>query len=135
MTGQSHLTRCIANVGPWTRLAERLHLKIRYWLPTPASADSPFSLQLSPSTLQPLLNTRTRLVAFTATSNLLGHVTPVREAVELVTRETQGRAMCVVDCVAYAPHSRIDMKAWGCDAVMFSYYKVSQGCSFWTLSR
>lgn len=38
--------------------------------------------------------------------------------------------MTVVDCVAFAPHGRIDMQAWGCDAVVFSYYKVSEAKTF-----
>jgi selenocysteine lyase/cysteine desulfurase len=106
------------------RLASALGLSIKYWLPTPLT-DSPFSLALQTSTLLPLLSHRTRLVAFTATSNLLGHFTDVKEAVRLVKEKTGGRGITVVDCVAYAPHGRIDMKDWGCDAVLFSYYKVS----------
>jgi selenocysteine lyase/cysteine desulfurase len=75
-------------------------------------------------TLLPLLTPRTRLVAFTATSNILGAFTPVKQAVELVREKTNGRAMTVVDCVASAPHGRMDMKQWGVDVVLFSYYKV-----------
>jgi hypothetical protein len=75
-------------------------------------------------TLLTLLTPRTRLVAFTATSNILGAFTPVKQAVELVREKTNGRAMTVVDCVASAPHGRMDMKEWGVDVVLFSYYKV-----------
>lgn len=64
-------------------------------------------------------------MAFTAVSNLLGHRTPVKDVVELVKSKTGGRAMTVVDCVAYAPHGRMNMQEWGCDAVLFSFYKVS----------
>lgn len=111
-------------MGPWLRLAETLGLSIKYWLPTPLDPSNPFSLGLQVSALIPLLTPKTRLVGFTATSNLLGHFTPVKEAVAAVKEHTGGRAMTVVDCVAYAPHGRIDMQDWGCDAVLFSYYKV-----------
>lgn len=117
-----------ANVGPWVRLAKELNLTIKYWLPTQLpDSESPFSIGLNLSNLEPLLSANTRLVAFTAVSNLLGHRTPVKDAVELIKSKTGGRAMAVVDCVAYAPHGRMDMQEWGCDAVLFSFYKVRPG--------
>lgn len=36
------------------------------------------------------------------------------------TRKTE---MCV-DCVAYAPHRRVDVRDWDVDYAFFSYYKV-----------
>lgn len=126
----------IANVGPWIRLAKQLNLTIRYWLPTPlADSESPFALGLNLSDLEPLLSINTRLVAFTAASNVLGHRTPVKDAVELVKRKTEGRAMTIVDCVAYAAHGPMDMQEWGCDAVLFSFYKVSLSDTFQTAVR
>ncbi|KAI5453683.1 hypothetical protein NCC49_005503 [Naganishia albida] len=114
-----------ANVGPWVKLAHQLNLTIKYWTRTPlAEAGSPFALALDTRELEPLLSGNTRLVAFTAASNLLGHRTRVKEAVERIKRKTGGRAMTVVDCVAYAPHGRMDMQRWGCDAVLFSWYKL-----------
>lgn len=115
-----------ANVGPWVRLAKQLNLTIRYWLPTPIDHNNPFSLHLDPAQLPSIVNGRTRLVAFTAKSNLLGHATDVEEAVRTIKERTGGRGMTVVDCVADCPHQTMDMKAWGCDAVMFSHYKASQ---------
>ena len=115
-----------ANVGPWVRLAKELNLTIKYWLPTPLpNSESPFAIGLNPANLEPLLSANTRLVAFTAVSNLLGHRTPVKDVVELVKAKTGGRAITIVDCVAYSPHGRMDMQEWGCDAVFFSFYKVS----------
>jgi selenocysteine lyase/cysteine desulfurase len=108
-------------------MANRLNLTTKYWSPTPLS-DSPFSLGLQLSTLSPLLSEKTRLVAFTATSNILGHSTDVVGAIAMVKAKTGGKAMTVVDCVAAAVHTRIDMVKWGCDAVIFSYYKVSTLC-------
>ena len=115
----------IANVGPWVRLAKTLGLTLKYWLPTAQDPNNPFSLHLDPTELEPLITGHTRLVAFTAKSNLLGHGTDVKAVVDLVKRKTGGRGMTVIDCVAACPHVVMDMKAWGCDAVMFSHYKVS----------
>ncbi|GHJ83970.1 hypothetical protein NliqN6_0372 [Naganishia liquefaciens] len=114
-----------ANVGPWVRLAKELNLTIKYWLPSPLpNSESPFAIGLNPADLEPLLSANTRLVAFTAVSNLLGHRTPVKDVVEIVKSKTGARAMTVVDCVAYAPHGHINMQEWGCDAVLFSFYKL-----------
>ncbi|KAJ9091708.1 hypothetical protein QFC19_009000, partial [Naganishia cerealis] len=113
-----------ANVGPWVRLAKELNLTIKYWKPTKLpDSDSPFAVALDPSELEPLLSANTRLVAFTATSNILGHRTPVKEVIDLVKLKTGNRAMTMIDCVAYCAHGRMDMQKWGCDAVLFSFYK------------
>jgi selenocysteine lyase/cysteine desulfurase len=126
----THLTCPSANVGPWVKLAKQLNLTIKYWIPTPLpDSNSPFALALNVSDLEPLLSANTRLVAFTAVSNLLGHRTQVKDAVQLIKGKSGGRAMTVVDCVAYAPHGRMDMQAWGCDAVLFSFYKVGSAIS------
>jgi selenocysteine lyase/cysteine desulfurase len=112
-------------VGPWVRLAKELNLTIKYWKPTQLpGSDSPFAVGLHPSELEPLLSANTRLIAFTATSNILGHRTPVKEVIDLVKEKTGGRCMTVVDCVAYCAHGRMNMQEWGCDAVLFSFYKV-----------
>ena len=63
---------------------------------------------------------RTRLVAVTATSNILGTVNPIAE---IAARVHAGRTVCV-DAVAYAPHRAIDVQAWNVDYLFFSIYKV-----------
>lgn len=88
-------------------------------------------MHLDPSVLPSLINGHTRLVAFTAKSNILGHATDVREAVRIVKERTGGRGITVVDCVAACPHESMDMRGWGCDAVFFSHYKVSPSV-IWT---
>ncbi|KAJ9103930.1 hypothetical protein QFC21_002393 [Naganishia friedmannii] len=114
-----------ANVGPWVRLAKELNLTIKYWKPTQLpGSNSPFAIGLDPSELEPLLSANTRLIAFTATSNIMGHRTPVKEVIDLVKEKTGGRCMTMVDCVAYCAHGRMDMQAWGADAVLFSFYKL-----------
>lgn len=115
-------------MGPWVRLAKELNLTIKYWKPTQIpGTSSPFAVGLNLSELEPLLSANTRLVAFTAGSNIMGHFTAVKEVVDLVKQKTGGRCMTMVDCVAYSAHGRMDMQEWGCDAVLFSFYKVCLG--------
>lgn len=64
----------------------------------------------------PLISARTRIVAFTATSNLLGSVVPVQEITKAVRAEAAAKGAkkveVSIDCVAYAPHRRMNVKAW-----------------------
>lgn len=103
-----------ANIGAWLALAER-GVAVRIW---EVNRDS---LRLEPAELEPLLNERTRLVALTHASNVLGGITPVPEAVRLA--RGVGALVCV-DGVAYAPHRAVDVQALDLDFYVFSFYKV-----------
>ena len=63
---------------------------------------------------------RTRLVAVTHCSNILGTVNPVAE----IARRVHARgAEIAVDGVAYAPHRAVDVRALDVDYYVFSFYK------------
>ncbi|KAL7410481.1 pyridoxal phosphate-dependent transferase, partial [Mrakia frigida] len=111
-----------ANIGPWLRLARNRGLVVRWWKTTVTPALTDSTLQLS--TLAPLLSSKTKIVAFTACSNILGQSTPIKQVVDLVREKTDRLAKTCVDCVAYAPHQRMDVTGWGVDFAVFSYYKV-----------
>ncbi|MEO0605125.1 MAG: aminotransferase class V-fold PLP-dependent enzyme, partial [Myxococcota bacterium] len=102
-----------ANVGAWRRLAET-GIDVVEW-----SAD-PTTGRLDPADLDRLLTDRTRLVAFTHCSNVIGHPNPVAE---VVARARAVGARTVVDGVAYAPHGLPDVGALGADVYLFSTYK------------
>ncbi len=103
-----------ANIGGWSRLAAAGAL-IKVW------AVDPDSLQLELADLDALLTARTKWVAMTHASNVLGTINPVSE----VARRTHaaGARLCV-DGVAYAPHRLVDVQASGADVYVFSFYKV-----------
>ena len=103
-----------ANIGAWLALAER-GVQIRFWN---VNKDS---LQLEIADLQAVLTARTRMVALTYASNVLGGITPVQEAVRLA--HAVGAMVCV-DGVGYAPHRAVDVQALDVDFYVFSYYKV-----------
>lgn len=117
-----------ANNGPWKRLAERRNAVVKYWQPTPVSAENPYSVTYKVDELLPLVSSRTRLAAITACSNILGSVVPVEEAVKALrqrAKEQGARKVEVcVDCVAYAPHRKMDVQKWDIDYSVFSLYKV-----------
>ncbi|KAF7297419.1 Aminotran-5 domain-containing protein [Mycena indigotica] len=68
-----------ANCGPWKKLAARRGAVVKYWHSTPTHPNNPYSFSLKVEDLLPLITAKTRIVAFTATSNLLGSVVPVQE--------------------------------------------------------
>jgi len=117
-----------ANGGPWKKLAARRGAIVKYWHSTPTNPNNPYSLALKVEELLPLISSKTRIVAFTATSNLLGSVVPVQEITKAVRAEAAAKGAkkveVSIDCVAYAPHRRMDVKAWDIDYCVFSFYKV-----------
>ncbi len=110
VTNQDHE----ANVGVWRSL-EADGIVIREWQVDPESAE------LDSAQLDNLLNERTRVVAFTHCSNIVGSMHPVREWTEKVHA---AGAMAIVDGVSYAGHGLPDIDALGADIYLFSLYKV-----------
>ncbi|MGE0432492.1 MAG: aminotransferase class V-fold PLP-dependent enzyme [Planctomycetota bacterium] len=103
-----------ANIGAWRRLAERGNLVLKTWQ---LDRDT---LQLEPDDLSRLLSDRTRLVCYTAASNLLGTLVP---AAEINRRAHAAGAQVLVDAVAFAPHRPLQVAQSGADFVVFSTYK------------
>jgi selenocysteine lyase/cysteine desulfurase len=104
-----------ANVGPWRRL-EETGIVVREW------RFRKDTLTLHVEDLEPLLSARTRLVAFTHCSNIVGTV--VVDVESIAARIRAAGALSCVDGVALAPHRRIDVKALGVDFYLASLYKV-----------
>ncbi|MBD8870355.1 cysteine desulfurase-like protein [Nocardioides donggukensis] len=101
-----------ANIRPWLIAAERSGATVR-WLefdPETAELDD----------IAPLLTERTRLVAVTAASNLLG-TRPDVPSIAAAAHEVG--ALVYVDGVHLAPHSPIDVSALGADFLACSPYK------------
>ncbi|QQR75871.1 MAG: cysteine desulfurase-like protein [Holophagales bacterium] len=103
-----------ANAGPWRRLAAH-GVVVREW-----RLDRE-SLRLRAEDLAQLLSPRTRLVAFTHCSNVVGSI---HDVAALAALAHQVGARVVVDGVAFAPHRLVDVVALGVDFYAFSLYKV-----------
>ncbi len=110
VTNQDHE----ANVGVWRRL-EAAGVVIREW---PVDGDSG---ALDPGRLDGLLGERTRAVAFTHCSNVVGSMHPVADIAE---RIHAAGAIAIVDGVSYCPHGLPDLGTLGADIYFFSLYKV-----------
>jgi cysteine desulfurase family protein (TIGR01976 family) len=104
-----------SNVRPWVQAAERRGATVRW-------------IELDPATGEPVLdeleaivNERTRVVAVTAASNLIGTIPPVRS---ITDRAHEVGALVYVDAVHYAAHHLVDAAALGADFVVVSPYKL-----------
>ncbi len=103
-----------SNLVPWQLLCEQTGAVLRA-LPV----TDPGELDLE--ALGGLLGERTRIVAVTHVSNVLGTVNPVRQLAE---RARAVGAVTVVDGAQSAPHLAVDVQALGCDFFAFSGHKL-----------
>lgn len=103
-----------ANLIPWQELAARTGAVLRH---IPARADGTLDLDAAAD----LIGDRTRIVAFTHVSNVLGIVNPVAELVALA--QAVG-ALTVLDACQSAPHLPLDLPALGVDLAVFSGHKM-----------
>ncbi|NIM10861.1 MAG: cysteine desulfurase-like protein [Candidatus Aminicenantes bacterium] len=103
-----------ANIGPWRSL-EKQGMVIKEWRINPETLD------LHLEDLEPLMTEKTRLVALTHGSNILGTINPIKEIAAFI--HERGAMICV-DGVAYAPHALVDVQELNVDFYAFSFYKV-----------
>ncbi|MFJ2826608.1 cysteine desulfurase-like protein [Streptomyces sp. NPDC087263] len=103
-----------SNVRPWIQAARRCGVTVR-WI----DIDDETS-ELDLGSFERALSPRTRLVAVTAASNVLGTRPPVRH---LADRAHRVGALVYVDGVHYTAHSLVDVPALGADLFVCSPYK------------
>ncbi|MDB4140098.1 aminotransferase class V-fold PLP-dependent enzyme [Candidatus Thioglobus sp.] len=109
VTNQDHE----ANVGAWRRLAEH-GMIIKEWQINPETAE------LNIDDLKALLSEKTRIVAVTHCSNIVGSINDLKSISKLVHEYD---AYIVGDGVSYAPHGFPDVKDLDVDFYAFSLYK------------
>ncbi|TFC39898.1 cysteine desulfurase-like protein [Cryobacterium sp. TMT2-42-4] len=103
-----------ANIRPWMQAADRAGATVRWADFDPATGE------LSVPDIAAVLSERTRLVAVTAASNLIGTRPPVAAIARLA--HSVG-ALLYVDGVHYTPHASVDVAALGADFFVCSAYK------------
>jgi selenocysteine lyase/cysteine desulfurase len=103
------------NVNPWLWMAKRQNLEVKWWVPQGPE------FKLTPESLAPLLSEKTKFVACTHVSNILGTIHDIKGIADKVH---EAGALFCVDGVSFAPHRQVDVKAFDVDFYAFSWYKV-----------
>ncbi|MDM8003877.1 MAG: cysteine desulfurase [Bacteroidota bacterium] len=103
-----------ANIVPWQMLCERKNAKLRI---IPFSDEGVLDLEAYRS----MLSERTRIVAVTHVSNVLGTINPVRE---IVAEAHRHGIPVLVDGAQGIQHGIVDVRDLDCDFYVFSGHKV-----------
>lgn len=101
-----------ANLVPWQELCRRTGATLRWYGVTDEGRLDLDSLELSE---------RTKVVAFTHQSNVMGTVPPVGE---LVRRAREAGALTLLDACQSVPHAPVDFPALDVDFAVFSGHKM-----------
>lgn len=103
-----------SNLIPWQLLAQRKGAKLRY-------LDIDDSGRLKIENLAGMINDRTRLVAVSHVSNILGVLNPIKEIVDIAH---SAGVPVLVDGAQGIIHYRPDVQDLGCDFYAFSGHKI-----------
>jgi len=103
-----------ANLIPWQELAKRTGAELRWFGVTDDG-------RLDLSNIDELINARTKIVALTHQSNVLGTINPLEALVE---RTKAVGAYFVLDACQSVPHFAVNVKTLGVDFMMFSGHKM-----------
>ncbi|MFH2204729.1 MAG: cysteine desulfurase [Elusimicrobiota bacterium] len=103
-----------SNLIPWQMLAKEKGVRLGF---VPIEKDGSITLEAARGAFTP----RTKLFAFTAMSNALGTIVPVREFCALARGNG---AVSLVDGAQWVPHLKTDVGEFGCDFLAFSAHKM-----------
>ncbi|MDU2940221.1 MAG: cysteine desulfurase SufS [Enterobacteriaceae bacterium] len=103
-----------ANIVPWQMLCARKNAELRV---IPLTTEGTLALDALPG----LLDARTRLVAVTHVSNVLGTENPVAD---IIRTAHQHGAKVLVDGAQAVMHHAVDVQALDCDFYLFSAHKL-----------
>lgn len=103
-----------SNLVPWQELAKETGAVLRFVQVTP-------DFELDMAHFEQLLSSKTKIVAITHSSNVLGTIVDVRRISELAHKVN---ALVVIDAAQSIPHMKIDVRDIGCDFLCFSGHKM-----------
>lgn len=103
-----------ANLIPWQQAAERSGAILRWFDVTDEG-------RLDLSNIDSVINERTRVVAITQQSNVLGTINPLDAIIAAAHRHN---ALVLIDACQSVPHMSVDVRSLGADFLVFSGHKM-----------
>ncbi|MEM4390245.1 MAG: cysteine desulfurase [Candidatus Diapherotrites archaeon] len=104
-----------ANLVPWQQLSKRKKAKLVY-------ANITKNLTIDLEDFQNKINKKTKIIAFTMASNILGTINPVKEMTKIAKEKEE--KITIIDAAQAIPHKKINVKEIGCDFLAFSAHKM-----------
>lgn len=103
-----------SNIIPWQNVAKRKKATLKF-----IELDSTGRITIE--SFKKVLSPKTKVVAITYVSNVMGYITPIKEIIDLA--HSVG-AIVVVDAAQAVPHMKIDVKTLDVDFLAFSAHKM-----------
>jgi cysteine desulfurase/selenocysteine lyase len=99
---------------PWMHVAKTKKARLVY---VPLDQEGRITID----NLKKVITKKTKIIALTYISNVLGYITPIKE---IISYAKELGIITVVDAAQAAPHIKIDVKALDCDFLAFSAHKM-----------
>jgi len=99
---------------PWQNVAKIKKAKLIY---VPLNEEG----RITVDNFKKVLTDKTKVVALTYISNVMGYITPIEEIIKLAHIK---QAIVIVDGAQATPHMKVDVKALDCDFLAFSGHKM-----------
>ncbi len=103
-----------SNLVPWQELAKRTKATLKY---IPLNADNSLNYQAA----QKIITKKTKIIAFTAISNVTGEQLDIKKITDLAKKHS---AYTIIDATQAAIHGIINVTEWDCDFLTFSGHKM-----------
>lgn len=103
-----------SSILPWMEVAKRKNATLKY-------IELSSTGRITIEAFKKVLSSKTKIVALTYVSNVMGYITPIKEIIKLAH---EVGAIVIVDAAQAVPHMKIDVKDLDCDFLAFSAHKM-----------
>lgn len=103
-----------SNLLPWMEVARKKNANLKY-------IELSSTGRITIEALKKVLTNKTKIVALTYVSNVMGYITPIKEIIRLAH---EVGAIVIVDAAQAVPHMKVDVKELDCDFLAFSAHKM-----------
>ncbi len=108
-----------SNFVPWQVLSKKKGLVFRVISEDRSQTENQFTID----NLQKYINSKTKILAITHVSNVLGTINPIKKIISEI-KKINPHCIVLVDGAQAIPHMNINIQDLGCDAFVFSGHKM-----------